>query len=218
MKQFIEQFLNRYLIQSFIVLYAGGLLLYFIPTTRPLLIFMTPFTLLLVNGAVFYHQKKWSAKIVGVFAFIYIGSMLAEMIGVSTGWPFGTYQYGDGLGYKINGVPYLIGLNWVFLTYASHDIMSRISSNKFIIVTGGASIMVIYDLILEKAAPLMDMWEFKDNSPPLENYIAWFALAFLFHLVLALAKEKTENKPARCLLFSQLGFFLILVAYSILLG
>lgn len=218
MKQFVEQFLNQYLVRSFVILYAGGLLLYFIPATRPVLIFMTPLTLLLVNGSVFYHHKQWTVKVVGVFAFIYMGSMLAEMIGVATSWPFGTYQYGDGLGYKIKGVPYLIGLNWVFLTYASHDIMSRISNNKFVIVSGGALLMVIYDLILEKAAPLMDMWVFKDNNPPLANYITWFALAFLFHVVLALAKVKTENKPARWLLFSQMGFFLILIAYSILIG
>ena len=41
--------------------------------------------------------------------------MLTEAIGVNTGLLFGTYEYGANLGFKIFGVPLIIGVNWTVL-------------------------------------------------------------------------------------------------------
>ncbi len=41
-----------------------------------------------------------------------IGGWLAECIGVQTGLLFGQYNYGEGLGPKLAGVPLILGILW----------------------------------------------------------------------------------------------------------
>ena len=52
--------------------------------------------------------------------------------------------------------------------------------------------MVLYDVIMEQVAPVMDMWKFDDGVPPLRNYISWFLLAVIFHSLVRLAGIKTR--------------------------
>ena len=47
---------------------------------------------------------------------IFLIGMFSEFIGVNYGVIFGEYIYGNNLGFKLFGVPFLIGLNWVILT------------------------------------------------------------------------------------------------------
>ena len=63
------------------------------------------FSLLLLTSR---REKK--ALIVAIIAFI--TGMIAEGLGVNYGLIFGHYNYGDALGMKIYGVPWLIGANW----------------------------------------------------------------------------------------------------------
>ncbi|SEL92689.1 putative membrane protein [Aquimarina amphilecti] len=207
--------MNEGLPITFIVFYCVGLVLYFTPSTHNLFILITPYTLVLVSAAVFSHHKGWSTKTIAVLTSIFILSIIIEIIGVATGKLFGVYAYGEGLGIKIENVPVIIGLNWVFLSYASNGIISRYTSKNVPIILGAASLMVIYDLLLEKAAPLIDMWMFSKNDPPINNYIAWFLLALIFNWAVQKFKINTNNRPARWLFFIQFSFFIILVIHNI---
>ncbi|MBM1107026.1 carotenoid biosynthesis protein [Aurantibacter crassamenti] len=172
---------------------------------------ITPYTLVLVAIAIFSHHKEWNTTTVAVLTGIFVLSILTEIVGVATGKIFGVYEYGEGLGAKIADVPIVIGLNWVFLVYASNSIISKYTSKNILITIGAATLMLLYDVVLEKAAPLMDMWLFSKNTPPINNYIVWFLLALLFNWAIQKFKVNTQNKPARWLFYSQLGFFIIIV-------
>ena len=50
------------------------------------------------------------------------GGLLAESIGVATGWPFGPYTYADTLGPQILGVPAVIPLAWVMMAWPAEDL------------------------------------------------------------------------------------------------
>lgn len=215
MNRILKYIINEGLPITFIVFYSVGLALYFMPLTYNVFILITPFTLVLVSVAVFSHHKEWNVKTIAVFASIFILSIIIEIIGVATGKLFGVYAYGKGLGFKIADVPVIIGLNWVFLTYASNVIISKYTSKNIPIIVGAASLMVLYDILLEKAAPLMDMWGFSKNDPPINNYVAWFLLALVFNWVIQKFKINTDNRPARWLFFVQFGFFIILVIHHI---
>ena len=115
---------------------------------------------------------------------------------------------------KIADVPIIIGLNWVFLTYASNGIISKYTSKNSLIIVGAGLLMVLYDILLEKAAPLIDMWMFLDDDPPINNYIVWFLMALIFNWVIRKFRIHTNNKPARWLFFVQFGFFIILVIHN----
>jgi len=215
MSRTLKYLVNEGLPLTFIVFYCVGLGLYFTPLTHNLFILITPYTLVLVVIAIFSHHKKWDTKTTIVLSTIFILSIVVEIIGVATGKLFGVYEYGNGLGFKIVNVPVIIGLNWVFLVYTSNSIISKYTSKNILITVGAASLMVLYDIILEKAAPLMDMWSFSNNNPPIINYVMWFILALLFNWSIQKFKIDTHNRPARWLFFSQLGFFIIIVLHNI---
>ena len=50
-------------------------------------------------------------------------SLASELLGTSTGFPFGHYRYLSGLGYKIAGlVPFTIPLSWFYLGFSAYII------------------------------------------------------------------------------------------------
>jgi hypothetical protein len=68
------------------------------------------------------------------------------------------------------------------------------------------------------AAPLMDMWEFVPNSPPIQNYVLWFLMAIVFHTGIEIVKVNTNNKPGQSLFIIQVVFFLIIAIGNSILG
>ena len=215
MNRIIKYIINEELPFTFIIFYLVGLALYFTPSTHNLFILIIPYTLVLVTAAIFLHHKEWNIKTIAVLVSIFILSIVAEIIGVATGKLFGVYAYGGGLGFKIANVPVVIGLNWIFLSYASNSIISKYTSKKIPIIIGAASLMVIYDILLEKVAPLLYMWEFSNNKPPINNYVVWFLIALIFNWGIQTFKINTHNRPARWLFFIQLGFFIVIVIHHI---
>jgi len=216
MNRTIKYLINAGIPITFIIIYFVGLVIYFIPLTRNLFILITPYTLVLVTVVIFSYHKEWNIKTITVLLSIFILSIVIEIIGVATGKLFGVYEYGEGLGVKIADVPVVVGLNWIFLVYASNGIISKYTSKNILIIVGAASLMVVYDIVLEKAAPLMDLWVFSENSPPVNNYVMWFLLALLFNAALQTFKVNTTNTPARWLFFIQLIFFVIIVSHYLI--
>lgn len=208
--------MNKGIPITFIAIYFFGLIIYFIPFTRNLFILITPYSLVLVTLVIFLYHKKWNKETIAVLGGIFILSIITEIIGVATGKLFGVYEYGSGLGFKIADVPIIIGLNWIFLAYASNGIVSKYTSNNSVIILGASLLMVAYDIVLEIAAPLMDMWMFSDNDPPANNYAMWFFLAVFFNVLLQVFKVSTINAPARWLFFSQLCFFAVIVSHYLI--
>jgi putative membrane protein len=200
---------------TYVIFYTVGLALYSFPITRQLFVLITPYTLVLVAVSAFFFHKEWNTKTVLVLLSIFVVSMLVEIIGVATGKLFGLYSYNASLGIRIADVPIIIGVNWMILIYASNAILSKITSNRILKVIGASALMVVYDLVLEQAAPLMNMWKFENDFPPFRNYLMWFLLALLFQFAFELFSLNTNNKPARALFITQIFFFSIIVVFSL---
>jgi len=68
-----------------------------------------------------------------------------EVLGVKTELIFGSYHYGESLGYKWLSVPLLIGVNWCMLLYCT----SQLSKFKNFIINAlfGAALMVVLDFL-----------------------------------------------------------------------
>ena len=61
----------------------------------------------------------------------FVIGMAAEWAGVNKGWIFGIYSYGENLGWKWQGVPWMIGVNWTLLVFATHAIASRFLKSEW---------------------------------------------------------------------------------------
>ena len=100
---------------------------------------------------------------------IFITGMAAEWIGVHTGLPFGTYAYGANLGPKMDGVPWLIGTNWVVLTLITAAISTHLVRGSLTRAAVGSALMVAIDFLIEQSAPAFDFWQFEGGVPPWGN-------------------------------------------------
>ncbi|MCD7963376.1 MAG: carotenoid biosynthesis protein [Rikenellaceae bacterium] len=199
---------------AYIKFYAVGLVIFMVPFTRPLFVHIIALSLLLVIFTVFYMEKNWNGKLIWVLTAIAVSSFFIEMTGVNGGEIFGEYKYGQGLGVKVNGTPLIIGINWAFLSYAAHDIASRVVRSKMVVIILGAVLMIIYDLIMEWVAPLMNMWSFETGYPPFRNFTAWFLFSLIFISLFELFRIKSDNRSARVLFIMQQIFFVIIGIYG----
>ena len=197
------------------IFYLVGVLGLSFPETRPLFIRLVPFALILgFAGVLLFHEAKWNLKTLTAFFLVYISGFVIESIGVNTGLIFGEYIYGKTLGFQIFETPLIIGMNWLFLVYVSSSLTEKINSGKFISFLFPPVLMVVYDLVLEQVAPDLGMWNWKNEVIPLQNYIAWFVVAFLFVLFFRLLNIKTSNKIAPLIFILQFLFFLSLMIFK----
>ena len=141
---------------------------------------------------------------------VFLVAFVVELIGVKTGTIFGQYYYGDSLGIKLMETPLIIGLNWLMLVYITSSITWKLVRQPFVQITIAALLMVVYDFVLEHVAPRLDMWDWNNDLIPVKNYLAWFILAFIFHVLFRAFKLKTKNSLAIFMFLCQTLFFLIL--------
>ncbi len=141
---------------------------------------LTPLHLSLYLVLILVNSPQYKKLLLALCIPFGIG-MLAEILGVNYGWIFGTYQYGDNLGYKVLGVPWMIGINWALLVYSTAAIARRFLSNRWLTALLAAVLMVALDLIIEVSAPRFDFWEFEGGVVPLQNYIGWLVTAYIAH-------------------------------------
>ncbi len=156
----------------------------------------------------FFH-RRWTVNF-SIYCFvIFWAGYLVELVGVKTGVIFGTYSYHTALGFKVAGVPPLIGINWLMLIYCSGIISQQATHNIWINTTIGAVLMLLLDLVIEPMAMRFDFWTWQGEAIPLQNFFAWFVVSwgmlFAYH---SLDQEK-ENPVATPLYLIQLGFFAI---------
>lgn len=194
-----------------VLFYAVGVTGLLLPFSSPFFIKLIPFTLLM-NFALllYYHQGRIDNKTITVFFIIMLTGLLVEMVGVNTGLIFGEYQYGTSLGIKIYETPVIIGLNWVLLTYLTASVLEGINIPVYLKVLLASVFMLIYDVVLEQVAPRLAMWSWNENSVPLQNYIAWFVLAVIFHSLIKFFGVKTSNTLSGVVLLGQFIFFVLL--------
>ena len=195
----------------FVIFYSVGIVGLSWPAYRELFIGLTPFALFLSFGAILvFHEGTDSLKSVMVFTGIAVVSFFVEVAGVQTQKIFGPYIYGSGLGLKVFETPLLIGLNWVLMVYCTVVIAQKFVSGSFGVLFA-AIIMIMYDLVLEQVAPLMDMWSWQGDVVPVQNYGAWFVLALIFQVVVKATNLKLDNKIAPTILICQALFFVFII-------
>ncbi len=143
---------------------------------------LTPVNLFLYLVLILWNSKLKQQLIVGLMIPFLIG-MITEYLGVNHGLIFGDYQYGKNLGFKILGVPWIIGINWTLLVYCTAAISKKIHTNVVLSSLIGAILMVALDIIIEISAPRFDFWKFDNEVAPIQNYVGWLITAFIAHML-----------------------------------
>ncbi|CAN1210642.1 gamma-carotene 1'-hydroxylase CruF [Tumidithrix helvetica PCC 7403] len=170
------------------------------------------------GGAVFMILGAISISLYGwhtlgakrLFAFLIPSVFLSlgsELLGTSTGFPFGGYSYLSGLGTKIAGlVPFTIPLSWFYMGLACFLIanttlrfgnhwMQRVEA-----IALGAMMLTSWDFVLDPAMSqaAFPFWEWHQPGAffgmPLQNFAGWMGTGALFMTVASLLWGK-DNQP-----------------------
>lgn len=197
------------------IIFFVGIVGHLFGPLRNLMLLLTPATLLLTGLIVlFYSYKSSTNNFLLWAAFTYIITFLLEVIGVKTGMIFGEYNYGSTLGIKLFDVPLIIGFNWVFVILGSIAISRLLTNNIFLPSLISALIAFIFDLILEPIAIKLDYWSWSEGIIPIQNYLAWFVIAFIASVFFLKLNLKLRSDISIHYFFIQLVFFIILLIFS----
>lgn len=137
-------------------------------------------------------------------------SLSSELLGTSTGFPFGEYSYLSGLGYKIAGlVPFTIPLSWFYLGLVSYLIArngleASVAPGKTFswlrhvaAILLGATLLTSWDFVLDPAMSqtTLPFWFWGKPGAffgmPYQNFAGWMGTGALFMTVAALLWKKT---------------------------
>lgn len=136
-------------------------------------------------------------------------SVGSELLGTSTGFPFGDYSYLSGLGYKIGGlVPFTIPLSWFYVGLSAYLIARsglKVAEKPTLIrhigaIAIGALLFTSWDFALEPAMSQTAFpfwyWETPGDffGTPYRNYAGWFGTSALF---MSLAAVIWSPKPIK---------------------
>ncbi len=167
----------------------------------------TPLNLILGAGLLFLNLPINSLRKIGIWSIAFSVGMLVEVIGVKTGDIFGSYYYGENLGIKLMGVPYLIGVNWAVLSFITAAIATYFTKNFWGSIVMATCLMVGLDLLLEPLAGIFDFWHFEGGIVPLQNYISWGITAFCLQILIRKTIDFDKPYFSTHLFLTQVIFF-----------
>ncbi len=200
------------------------------------MIVLTPYVLL-ISGIWAIH-KCYNKKYVILWILIaYLITFTLEVLGVAYSLVFGPYYYGNVLGPMLFDVPVIIGLNWVIIIFSlvlfSEWLIEKLFKSpiknfpKVLLSSFIVGLLAtFFDYIMEPVAIGLNYWTWKLTSDPfnvpIQNYIAWFSISFIFALTFLMIPEKEriklgESPHSPWFVVIQLVFFIamrILIFYN----
>jgi len=156
-------------------------------------------------------------------------SLCSELLGTSTGFPFGAYSYLSGLGYKIAGlVPFTIPLSWFYLGLACYVIaragMEQLNLPTWLRTVGtvaiGSVLLTAWDFVLDPAMSQANypFWQFQDVGElfgmPYRNITGWLGTGVVFMTPAALLWGPEKLNLTRSQLTTPLAVYLINFAFG----
>ncbi|NJL20473.1 MAG: carotenoid biosynthesis protein [Leptolyngbyaceae cyanobacterium SM1_3_5] len=175
-----------------------------------------------------YRTLGWRHWLTFMLPSIFL-SAGSELLGTSTGFPFGHYQYLSGLGYKIAGlVPFTIPLSWFYVGMSTY-VLGRVALEAkgvkgWVKIVGsialGSLFLTAWDFVLDPAmsqAPY-PFWSFQDVGEffgmPYRNITGWLGTGIIFMSVASLFWGKADLKLTRSQLWTPLLVYIVNFAFG----
>ncbi len=152
---------------------------------------------MVIHGHLSYGAK-YSTRYLPITALFGLG---VEVLGVHTGWPFGTYQYDSSLGAQLFGVPLVVPFAWVMMVHPALVAARRVSGH-WVFAYGGA-LLAAWDLFLDPQMVAAGRWKWEVTGAhvpftpdiPMSNPFGWLFAGLLIIGLLnkVLPRERRKN-------------------------
>ena len=144
------------------------------------------------------YGAKYSTRYLPITALFGLG---VEVLGVHTGWPFGTYQYDSSLGAQLFGVPLVVPFAWVMMVHPALVAARRVAGH-WVFAYGGA-LLAAWDLFLDPQMVAAGRWKWEVTGAhvpftpdiPMSNPFGWLFAGLLIIGLLnkVLPRERRKN-------------------------
>ncbi|MEX5711406.1 carotenoid biosynthesis protein [Parafrankia sp. FMc6] len=148
-----------------------------------------------VSHAAAVHGPAWAAAATALAAGT---GLLAESVGLRTGWPFGHYAYGSALGPDVARVPVVVPLAWAMMGLpalvlgrrCARSLVRAPAARWAVTALVGGATLTAWDLFLDPQMVAEGYWAWSSGGPalngiPLSNAAGWLLVGTLLTGALA---------------------------------
>jgi uncharacterized membrane protein len=131
---------------------------------------------------------------------VVVTTYFIELIGSTTGFPFGAYDYTSALTPQVAGVPLLVSFAWAGITLVVYGMFAG-SGARWVQLAMMAASITAWDVFLDPQMVGEGYWQWQPASLafrgiPLVNYVGWFATALINSaLVMVICRTPHGVKP-----------------------
>ena len=129
------------------------------------------------------HMKH----VLEVFLFTVVLALLAEAVGIRTGFPFGSYGYTGVLQPQLFGVPVIVPVAWFAMGLPAWEASRRLVRSTAARALVGGLLLAAWDLMLDPQMINNGYWTWDGSGfwqgVPLSNYLGWTVVGAVIVLV-----------------------------------
>ena len=207
--EWIHSHKNKILIGIIILFHLVGSVGLAMPSTKAYFLSLSSYNLLLSFLVVLIAPGLKRLRFYLFILFVFLIGYGVEWIGVHTHFLFGNYSYGKNLGFKLSGIPLIIGINWVVLILVTHSISLKFLNHRIFTPVLAAIFMVGLDFLIEPVAIKSDYWSWFENHIPVFNYVCWFFISLIIHFIYRKIRLMEQNIVYNCIYIVLVVFFSI---------
>lgn len=161
---------------------------------------LTLAVVLQATAVLFILLRRWSwQRTLYAFSVITVFTLLIEIIGSHTGFPFGDYHYTALLTPQVGEVPLLIPAAWFMMLPPAWAVAHRFAHNRWLFTAVSAAALTAWDLMLDPQMVAWNLWVWDQPGGyfgiPWQNYLGWLGTAVLLTLII-----RPDNLPRRSLI------------------
>ena len=136
------------------------------------------------------------------------GGLLAEAVGVHTGFPFGSYAYTVTLGPQLLGVPVVVPFAWVMMAWPALVVGRTLGRRPVAVAAFGGGALAAWDVFLDPQMVDAGHWRWAVPDPglplvpgvPLTNYAGWILVSVAIVALLDRNLEPMTDLPGSAVL------------------
>jgi putative membrane protein len=177
-------------------------------------LYYTPYFILLNAILLLLYQKEWSKSTLYFGASAILLGFSVEVLAVQTASLYGSYSFGETLGFRLAGVPLVLPIYWLVNALSTACLVNKLPlKNSWILSALGALLMVLLTGTIHQVAPKLDFWSISSPNGFIRLSLVWFLLGFALQYLFIRLKVSEKNPMAVYVYGGLLVFFVGVLSF-----